>query len=315
MADETTGWTALGPASIEYEGEQPIKFMARGRLTMNGSIRRVERKIPWRKGAKQDDTGANADDLNIEAPFFNTVTEPDMGDWPPMWPDRLNKLVDLFKTCKTCTLHLPWRRNIRCKADSWQRVADIENEVDGETLTVKFAEDNEDSLDGPSAEDVSVRANIMRVVEQATFDLESEGMWDGSFEDLTQFAADLEGALNAPGEFLWDIAHKARRVRRAARAIRESFTSRLSGRRQMDDPTGERAYRDMLSIEDKAARAEAEALASLPPTTTRTFDTDRDIHSIAAELGQNARDLMSLNGHIEDLGFIEAGTPVVVFAG
>ncbi len=317
MADEqeqSQGWNTLLPVSWQADGEEQILFMVWGQLRSDGSIRLNRREVPWRPGEKLDETGPNAGEHNLECPFFNTVTEPDLGDTPQMWPDRLNALEAQFLTAKTGTLHLPWKRNIRCKADTWSRVADIEGQREGETLTVKFVEDNEDNLDRPAAENVSVRANIQRVVEEAQFDAESEGGWDGSWEDITEFAAGLEGVLNAPAEFAADIAHKARRVGRAARSIRNSLTSRVTGRDQLNDPNGEPAYRRLFLLEDLAAQAEAEAVASLPPTSTRTFPTDRDIHSIASELGQNARDLMSLNGHIEDLGFIEAGTPVVVFA-
>lgn len=306
-------WEELGPASYQVEGEIELKFMVISQAESGGN-RVPKRERVNRNGRKLDFTGTRGDDFAITAIFNNNLTEPGIGDYPQMWPDRLDRLIRAFKTGKTGTLHLPWRRNIRCKPEGWTRKANAGDERDGETLDVTFLEDNEDTVDEASTTSVSVQASVLRKAAEAVFDLEQEGGWDGSFEDFTQLAADLEGTLNAPGEFLSDVAHKVRRVRRAAESIRESLSSRAEGRRQMLGPEGAKAERKLVELLDLLGLAEAELSARLPQIVTRTFPTDRSIYSIAAELGQSARDLISINGEIEDLNFIPAGTPVRVFA-
>jgi hypothetical protein len=306
-------WEQLGPASFKIDGEIELKFMLVDQ-GIGGGNRVPKRERVFRNGRKLDFTGTRGDDFALTAIFNNALTEPGMGDYPQMWPDRLDRLEAAFKTGKTGTLHLPWRRNIRCKPETWSRRATAGDERDGETLTVTFLEDNEDTVDEASTATVSVQASVLRKAAEAVFDLEKEGAWDGSFEDFTQLAADLEGVLAAPGEFLADVVHKAGRVRRAADSIRKSLSSRAPGRDHMLGPEGAQAERRLVEIMDLAGLAEAEASSHLPKIVTRTFPTDRDIYSIATELGQSARGLIAINGQIEDLAYIPAGTPVHVFA-
>ncbi len=307
-------WEELGPASFQVEGEIELKFMVVDQQ-IDGSNRVPKRRRIFRDGARLDFTGTEADRIVVNAIFSNTLQEPDLGDYPQMWPDRLDRLERAFKSGQTGTLHLPWRRNIRCKAESWTRKANSGDNRDSELLTVTFSEDNEDKVDAASTQSVSVQASVLRGAAEAVFDLEREGAWDGSFEDFTQLAADLEGALSAPGEFLSDVMHKARRVQRAAASIRESLSSRVEGRNHLLGPEGAKAERKLVEIIDLVGRALGDAAERGPQIVSRTFPTDRDIYSIATELGQSARDLIAINGHIEDLSFIPAGTPVYVYSG
>lgn len=311
---EFTGfWEKLQPASYEADGEQVIKFAILSQEQTSG-IRVVKRPRPYRPGVKLDETGATEKEWTLEAPFFNGVKEPDLGDAPQMWPDRLDLLEAIVDKGRTATLNLPWRRGIRCKITKVLRRASTSGGRDGEMATLFVCEDNEDRVDDQALASVSVSATVLNTVAQASFDMENAGMWDGSLEDFTELAADVEGALAAPGELLDDLAHKARRLGRAAKSIRQSFSSRVEGRDQMNDPNGSRAELRLLELEDMAAKAQAEAESQLPATVTRVFDTDRDIYQIAVELGQSARELIGINGDLEDVGFIPAGTPVRVFA-
>lgn len=314
MADEGDPWSDLKPASYQIEGEIELKFMV---LTVKeeGGLRMPRRPRPYRKAEKLDCTGPKSDEWPIEAVFHNDLTEPSLGDYPQIWPDRLERLIAAFKTGKTGWLNLPWKRNLRVKPESWSRSAAAEQHRGGELLSVKFVEDNEDNLDESAVELASVKATILGGVEDATFDLEREGLFDGSFEDLTELAADLEGALNAPGEFLQDVEQKALRLARAAQAMKDAFSSKLPGRNGLNDPAGANAARKLDDIIDAAGRAAGEAAARRPRTVGRTFPTARDLFDIAAELGQDARELLAVNTKLEDPSFIPAGTTVLVFAG
>lgn len=310
----TDPWLELGPASYEIPGAPALTFMLVSQ-EIGGGNRVPGRERPYRRGEKLDFTGAQADTISLRAIFHNDLSEPGVGVGPQMWPDRLDEIERMFGTGETGTLHLPWRRNIRCKPMTWRRSATAETDRGGETLTVEFKQDNEDDVDVAALQTVSVRANVNRMVVEAIFDMEREGMWDGSFEDFTEFAADLEGVMNSPNEFLDDVSHKARRVERAAESIINSFTSRTDGRNQMTRPAGSRAEQRLRELIDMVASAAGEAEGSSPIIVTRVFPMDRDIYDIGAELGQSARELIAINPDLEDIGHIPAGTSVRVFAG
>jgi prophage DNA circulation protein len=301
-------WEKTGPASFQADGSPEIRFIVVG-VRKKGGKRLAKRRRPYRPGAKLDNVGRLEREWDLDISFFNTVDEPNMGTDVQHWPDRANDLEAAAEADETGTLHLPWERNLRGQIETFERVYDT-GKRDGEIFRFHFVEDTEEQLLGDAVDQVSVKAQIQRKVEEAEFDAESLGDWDGSFEDFQEFAADLEGALNAPGQALDDVKHKAGRVRRAAKSVKESITSRVDG----DDPEHERVLRKMNAISDTAAGVEIQASANSPRTRTVSYATATDIYSIAADLGQDAGELISLNTSIEDLLAIPAGTAVVVFA-
>ncbi len=314
MADEADTWQSLGPASWQADDGPEVKFAVVSRKKSSGN-RLPERARPYQDGSKSDHTGRKADEFAVEAIFQQDATseEADLGDTPAMWPDRINLLDAQLGSRKVGTLHLPWERNIRCRAVTWERSALPEDLRGGERMSITFRRDNEDNLDGSAIEEVSVRATVRRAADEAVFDLEREGMWDGSIEDFTALAADVEGLLAAPGEFRQDMLHMARRLGNAAASIRSSFMSRVPGRDKGNDPDSAVATQRLLEIEELSARALAEAASSQPPLVARRFDTDRDLYSIAAELRQDAEALIEVNPQIEDPSDIQAGSTVFVF--
>lgn len=306
-------WSAMDPASYKADGGELILFPARSAGERGGN-RIARRERPWQAGAKLDAIGSKPDELTIEALFHNDIIEPGLGESPALYPDRLDALVAAFKLGTTATLNLPWKRNLRVKADSWDRRATADDTRGGEVLTVTFITDSEDNLDREAFERVSAKANVNRVAEAATFTMKSIGAWDGSIEDITQFASELQGYLNAPGEYLSAIAHRAKRIRRAVTGLMGALSTAVPGRGQLADPEGSNARLQLLELLELAAAAEEEARASLPKTRSVTFARARDIYSIATEVGQDPRVLISINSALEDPGYIEAGTPVLVLA-
>jgi hypothetical protein len=312
--DESDPWIGLPVSSYQADGEPgPVYFAAR-LVDESGSLRIASRARPFQPGEKLDETGHAADDFTIEAWFHNDIYESGFED-QQNWPTAIEELIRQFKTGKTGTLHLPWKRNLRVKPPSWRRSAKADEHRGGEVATVSFKTDNEDNLDREAFERVSVRANMQRTVEEAVFDLESLGGWDGSIEDLTELAAQIETAINAPGEFGQAVLHAANRMRSGVQRVIGALTSKSDGRGQLNDPSGAGARGKLLDLLELAAGAAAEAQEHLPATRTVRFTRTRDIWSIATELGQSARDVMGLNSHIEDFSVIEAGVPVYVFTG
>lgn len=318
-ADDGEVWTDLLVASFQADFRTEVFFAILGN-TESGSMRIAKRDRPWQNGAKLDDIGANADDFQLRLIFHNDVTEPGMGaedggwsNYQP-WPNAHDELLDQFHTGTTGTLNLPWKRGIRCKATQWTSVTSADDTRGGAIVTVTFTTDNEDSLDREALELASVTATTNRDADATSFDMDSLGMFDGSIEDITELAADLVGLLNAPNDELSAILHASQRLRRAVTFVMSSFSSAVPGRDQMNDADGAGARLRLLGLLDLAGRAEGEALSALPQTRIVVFPRVRDIYSIATEVGQSARTLMSINDAIEDLSYIPAGTPVRILA-
>lgn len=310
MTQSLDPWLAMGPSSYQADGGAVILFPAR-QIGEDGGLRIAKRERPFQRGAKLDHTGASADQFEIEAVFHPDISEPGLGDTPPLWPDRLEDLIAAFKGGATATLHLPWKRNLRVKALQWRRRAVADEYRGGEVLSVTFVEDNEDALDREAFERVAVKAGAARLAADAQFDAEATGVWDGSIEDVTELAAELVGLMNAPGEYADQIIHAAKRVRRACDLVLTKTAATLPGGSESPDAV---LRAKLLELKDAAAGAAGEAQAAKPKTRTVRFRQPRDIFSIAAELGQNARELISINSALEDPSYIPAGTAVVVFA-
>lgn len=311
-------WKDLLPAEwIPPGGGDPIVLAVaiEGFGKTDGNILAL-RGRPYRAAHKVDRIRREGKRWRTTCYFHNDIQQPgfslDEGLRP--WPERCDAFESSLDIDVTGTLNLPWERNIRCFPEGWERTTLGDEVRDGEKIVVSWVEDNEDALDGSQIQRVSVRATATRKAEEAVFDAEKDGMWDGSFEDFTQLAADIEGTLAAPGEYLNDVEHKSNRVRRAGKSIIESFSSRTPGRDGMRDPDGARAERKLEELIDAIARAVRETQAGAPATTIRTFPSDRDLYAIAAQLGQDVSALIALNTHLEDILHIPTGTIVLVYA-
>lgn len=315
---EADPWDELGPISIQADG-QPRPILVIGRdVSEEGGNRLAPRARPFRPGAKLDTTGPTEDTIVLQLYFHRDVVEEDVDNGMPMWPDALEALIrDHFKSDRTLTLHLPWKRNLRVKAERWTRVANADEDRGGEKLTVTFKTDNEDELDREAVVGVSVTGNVSRVVEEAQFDAQSEGAWDGSLADLTQLSAELVGWINAPREYAADVAQAANRVTRAVERVFRALSSTtgevVPGRNKLDEPEGFPLRIRLLELLDLAAASEAEARKASRRIRLYIPQRDTDIWSVAVELGQSAEELMEIND-FEDPAFLEAGVGIRVFA-
>ncbi len=304
-------FSGLGPATFKVDGGFVTHGFTAFVVAESGSNRIVERNRPFRPAAKLDALGPNSDSFSIEAIFHRDIAEPDIPVPEPRWPDALQRFVDDLKTGKTGTLNLPWKRGIRCKALTWGRTANANEHRGGESIRVEFKEDNEDKLDRAAVQLVTVKATVQNAVEATSFDMESEGMDLFAIEDLTEIAANIQGLLNTPGDFAASLLHAGNRLRRAVETVKGAFSSGQPGRDGLNSPEGANARLKLLELAELAARAVGEAR----PRQTRivTYPRVRDIYSIATELGQNARELMTINEQIEDFAVIPAGQAVRVF--
>lgn len=323
-------WLKLGPSSYQADGEAEL-FVAWREVGEDGGLRVAERVRPWQPGAKLDETGAMPDTFALSAVFNVDISEPEVdGQGIQIWPDLLEALIRQFKTGKTATLNLPWKRGLRVKPLTWQRRATSEDNRGGETLSVNLKTDNEDNLDREAFEAVSVKATVRRAAEDAVFTMEQEGMSAAAAESVrTTFdsgglgdpvggiiglSADLAGLMARPGEFAQAVASQAQRLRRATQLLVGAYSTNEPGRDQMNKPEGASARAKLLALLELAANAEGEARAALPKTRTYIARRRTSIWLIATELGQNARQLMSVNSQVEDFSNIEQNDSVLVFS-
>ena len=297
-------WEGLQAASFKPDGEAEV-FFAIQSIEKDGGNRIVKRARPYRPGVKLDSTGRKERTWKIGMIFHNSLSEIGLGDTPAIYPDRLQTLEDYCEAQATGTLQLPLERNLRVRCDSYNRKAE-HSFRDGEIFSVTFVEDNEESA--VVSTNVSVKATIVTAVEEAIFDAESCGAWENPMLQLKELAAELNGMMAAPGEFLVGIEQRAGVLAKCAQSIKDS----LSGKTLLN-PEGSRTQQKLNELIDAAFRAKSQGAGS-PKTTTRSWPTPQDIFSIGLELDQDPYELIRLNSSLRDVSYIPAGVPVVVLA-
>lgn len=316
-AEDATGtyaaaddWEQLGPSSYTVPGHQVILFVLLS-VSQDGGLRLAKRERPNRPGVKLDDTNRRERVYQVEAIFHNDITEELGGD--QMWPDRANAFQELLEySGSPGTLHLPFKRNIRCRCEKYTRKSSPDQHRGGEIFSITFVEDNEERL-ADTVVNATVKATLAPAVDAVAFTAASEGIWDGQIEDLVTLAAQVTALINAPGEYAERVLTAARGLLRACTGIKNALTSNLEGSNGLQDPAGSSLFDALTDLQDMAGRVAGEAASTLPKTRTLKFKTDRTIYDIATELGQSARDLIQVNSDLEDPGYIPAGTPVQVF--
>jgi prophage DNA circulation protein len=284
-------------------------------ITDDGGNRIVVRERPYRDGAKLDDTGAKPKSFNVVVRFENTIEEPGLEQQveTPLFPTLMQAMLNSFAEHKTGDLTLPILGAFRCRADSYSRTMSFEQR-DCAVVSFRWVEDNEDNVEAQSFAKTSARATSRRIAEETTFDSEGLGSLSDSIADLEDFADDLEGAINAPGEFVEDVRTKSKRVQKAVKSINDTFgVVNQEGRDLLLKPQNSKAARQLSTLADTSARAEEEKTRGRPTRVTTSYPTQRSIFDIAVELDQDVVVLINMNQtRIENLLAIPAGTNVYV---
>jgi hypothetical protein len=181
-----------------------------------GGNRIVLHERPRRDGAKLDDTGSKPRRFSFEAIFDNgllalpdaELTLNDINGGLQLYPDVLNAMCDSWDFHDTGDLFVPTRGKVRARAETYTRneSANIRNFA---RVRFTFVVDNEDSLDATAFTPPSVSASAISVAKVMEEEAEKSGAWDGSIADLMEFANNIEGLANAPGDFLADVEAQA----------------------------------------------------------------------------------------------------------
>ncbi len=302
------------PASFEVAGFPRCHFVLLDFSETEG-VRLAPRERPFRPGAKLDSTGTTARTFAFTALFSNDIQEQGVTDQgSPLYPDRLDELTALFRTTLTGTLNTPRVRGLRAKATNWTRSGSSEQHRGGELLTGTFTEDNEDSVDREAIVKPSARATLSRKVEEAQFDAEAEGIWDGNLASLTQLTSELIGLANTPGEYLGQVEQAGARVSRCVDEVRRNFETDSDGRGQFWDPLSFPVRMRLLEVEDLSASAAEEARRRNETLVRYLSERTTTIWRIATDKKQSAERLMEVNPQVEDFAAIPPRTPVWVFS-
>jgi len=286
------------------------------RLQESGANRLIERERPYRNGAKLDDTGSKAKRWTAECIFENSISDVGLATVnknSPLYPDVLNALIVLFDTHETGDLTLPTAGKRRARAESYTRSEAAEMR-DCAMLTLTFVEDNEDSVDATAIAPPTAHANARRLAEATTFDVQAAGAWSGSLADLDQFVADLEGLVNAPGDYLQTIRQASKKIQGDVERTKQAFQrAGRTGRDLMNDPSNSRAERKLVQQQEIAARAADNARKGRPKIVQVVFKEPTSLFRVSVIVGQDFDELSAINPLIDPFAII-AGTMVNIYA-
>lgn len=280
-------------------------------ISESGGNRIVERERPYRDGAKLDDTGSKAKRWGLKVTFDNGIDEEGLDSSKRLYPDVLNELIASFDIHETGDLIVPTRGRVRVRAESYQR---DESEVDRDEaiVTFMFVEDNEENIGANKFEPMTINASANRLTEQTVFSATSEGVWGTSLSDLNEFASELEGLANYPGDTVANIDSQCSIVIGAANRVGRAFTRESEENRNMlNDPELSLTQRKLEETKDMAARALAEAYKGRPRLVPFFVVGDTNLFALSAILNLEAEVLIEINRAIDPF-YVPRGTVVNV---
>lgn len=285
-------------------------------ISESGGNRLVPRERPYRDGAKLDDTGTRPTSWRMELCFNNTLDDQSVqsiNGGQPLYPTVLNYLLDSFRVHETGDLTLPTRDVVRARVESYDRVERTE-EKDHCLLVCTFVEDNEDNVDAQAYTAPSINANVITVSVDAGEAVEDNGGWDGSIQDLKNFAAQVEGIANAPNTYASELEGQAKVLKSACVKMHNAHTKPWQdGRDALNDPASTLGQRKLAELLNMSASLPARKNYNKRPIETVVFRADMTLTGVAAYVGQTFEELLELNGQLADVAFIPAGTPVRIY--
>lgn len=311
-----------------FEKYPPAQFTVAGltlafpvlRIQQTGGNRIIKRERPYRDGAKLDDTGSEAICYTLEGIFNNTLLGGTNGEQNlnsinaglPLYPDVLNLLISNFDFHETGDLVVPTVGTQRCRAESYSRI-EVFDGRDQAIVSFVFCEDNEDSVDFRSISAPSGGANGARLAATTELDTQSIGSLSDAITSVQSSLLELEEFVNAPGNASQDIEAASLRIEGSARRANRTFSEAgKPGRDLFLDPQNSRAPRKLTIAADLAARERNTARRGQPLLTSVIFRANTSIWRIAAVVGQDPADLITINPDL-DPNFIPKGTLVKVF--
>jgi len=315
MADEVQEVFKLYPTAKWEVGSYSITFPAE-RIEEIGGNRLVPHERVYRDGARHDDTGSKPRGWQITSGFYNDEEHEEGVDGLGLYPDVINELIDSFDEHEVGTLTTPTRGPRRCRADSYRRVETSE-ERDACGVVFTWVEDNEDDAKQATYAAPSGKAIAESLVAEAMGACTDEGAWNEDLSSMADFASDLVGMAEAPGEFVSDFEARVNQFEGQVDRVVDAFTQ-AAGEAQSEaatlltDPAASRAGRKLNEAREAAASMTVDRLGG---ETTRpvTYTHEVSIFDVATEHEQDPNALMSLNASLPDMLAIEPNTTILVF--
>lgn len=280
------------------------------RLIETGGARLVERKRPYRPGAKLDDTGREAYKWKLTAVFDNSITEEGLeANGAALYPDVLNRLLETVGVGECGTLTLPTRGPMAARFAAYSRVEEAEAR-DFVIVEMDFWEDNEDKISIEHYAAPRIQASGQTMIEEAIFSAQSEGSWSGSLEDLTELVRGIEGYASAPDDYKRDLEAQANTIMQLhQRVVAANQKVAVTGRDAFLYPSSHKAQRDLATLAEMCAQ---ERQATRRSMTSIVCGKNQTLADVAIMVGQPIETLLEINLQLEDPFWIEAGTVVRV---
>lgn len=279
-------------------GDEPRIYFAVTALHDSQKNRIIEHERPYREGAKLDDMGSVARRWRMSIVWNATLAEKGLElNGKPLFPDVLRDMQRIADSVhKTGDLVVPGLGNVRARLETFD-TAETEDELDTARTEATFIQDNEESLDRTLIRAPTARATTQRVADQTTFSAQAAGHWTDDLEDLSDFAAEVEGALQEPGRAINKVQTQVRRNRRAIeRMIDAGHQTAQDVGGPLLEPANSEVERLAVLLLDRQASAADERQSSQPATVPFVIDVPRtSIFEVAARLNQDAADLLDLN--------------------
>lgn len=311
---EDTIQSSFPVASFEVR-QETVRFPVAGDKLAGGN-RIVEHQRPYRDGAKCDDTGSLPRRWTVEAVFNNSIQEDGLDPNTPLYPDLMQRVLDLFDLHETGDLFHPIDGKVRARAQSYERATNVE-EVDTGRVTLVFVEDNEDDVDAEAFARPSVNGAVSAMADSLSATAQQEDVWikdlatidpsalEGASSgglSLGEFCAEIEGLMRAPGE-------RTAAIQAQVRAARRSLASVLRTAREVtgfDTPTNTILAAERLL--DVTAYATSEKTDQMPRRIPYIVRESTTIFAIAADLRQPPDALLEINDQrIDDPFHVEPG--------
>lgn len=307
------------PGSWKPDGGEEVVFAVIS-IVQSGGNRLVAHKRLRKAGARHDSMGADVVAYELTIHVFNGCEEP--GVPIDSYPDVANQLIEAMATQATGDLNVPTVGKRRCRADTYRRTEDLrDGGRDAAIIVAKFYEDSEDDADQAAFSAPSASSAASKQAEEVEESMDESGPSLGdTLSDLRDAADQIQDLANAPGEFADHMEKQADSVMQAADDVTETVSS--AGSRYSEelanlftDPGSTVPGRAMNRFEDTARRAtQLVAPAPFSRIVDKKYPTAVSIFDVATDVQQDSVKLMAINGSIEDLRSIPAGTPVKVFA-
>lgn len=320
QAIQEDDWESSLPlGSFTAKGQDPISFSVES-VKESGGNRLVFRARPYRPGVKIDSTGGKETTWTLEILWSDTAHAFDPlvnAGGARQYPDTMLALIEAFRVQETGDLVIPTRGVKRCRAHTYETVESPEQRV-AARMTCVFVEDNEDSVDAAAFNAPTIRGSGFLAAQDATFDAEQVGVWDGTIAGLLDTINEYKGILELPGSVLDEVRANGVAIIGTIRNLLTTFSDEGEDALSMFiDPSSSRLARTLNRLMDAISGAvyESGPSVSQPKTASVAYDQDYSIFDIAAIVKQDANKLIQLNAYrIEDPLHIEAGTEVLIFA-